>query len=79
MDRIIFFACMFIVIGVGDLILYGGTAYLFGLSGENLTLRLRRESIRKYLNLELAYFDSPFNSIGALTARLAADASKGTV
>ena len=78
MDEIIFYSCMFIVIGVADLILHGGTAFLFGLSGEKLTMRLRRESFKKYLNLEMAYFDSPFNSTGALTARLATDASKGT-
>ena len=77
MDEIIFYSCMFIVIGVADLILHGGTAFLFGLSGENLTLRLRRQSFQKYLNLEMAYFDSPFNSTGALTARLQSDASKG--
>ena len=79
MDEIIFFSCMFIVIGVADLLLHGGTAFLFGLSGENLTMRLRRESFKKYLNLEMAYFDSPFNSTGALTARLSGDAAKGTV
>ena len=79
MDEIIFFSCMFIVIGVADLLLHGGTAFLFGLSGEKLTMRLRRESFKKYLNLEMAYFDSPFNSTGALTARLSGDAAKGTV
>ena len=77
MDEIIFYSCMFIVIGVADLVLHGGTAFLFGLSGENLTLRLRRQSFQKYLNFEMAYFDSPFNSTGALTARLQSDASKG--
>ena len=79
MDEIIFYSCMFIVIGVADLLLHGGTSFLFGLSGEKLTMRLRRESFKKYLNLEMAYFDSPFNSTGALTARLAGDAAKGTV
>ncbi|XP_052275142.1 ATP-dependent translocase ABCB1-like isoform X2 [Dreissena polymorpha] len=47
----------------------------FGYSGESLTLRLRLESFRSFLRQDVAYFDDPKHSTGALTTRLATDAS----
>ena len=76
MDFVVLWSMMFVAIGGANFIGYTFFAWLFGKSGEELTLRLRRESFRKYLQLEMAYFDDAFNSTGALTARLSSDAAK---
>ncbi|XP_056007799.1 ATP-dependent translocase ABCB1-like isoform X2 [Ostrea edulis] len=49
--------------------------YCFGVSGENLTMRLRRLVFKAMLRQEIAWFDNHKNSTGALTTRLATDAS----
>ena len=76
LEFVVFWSLMFVALGVANF--FGCTffAWLFGVSGESLTLRLRRESFRKYLQLEIAYFDEAFNSTGALTSRLFSDAAK---
>ena len=75
--HISFLAGMFCVLGVGNLIGFAGSIGLFGIAGEKLTTRLRKLSFTKLLQLEIAYFDDPMNSTGALATRLASDASKG--
>ncbi|KAI6170210.1 Multidrug resistance protein pgp-3 [Aphelenchoides besseyi] len=47
------------------------SGYLFGMTGEKLTMRLR---IRNILSQDGAFFDSPKNSTGKLAARLSSDA-----
>ncbi|KAJ8255333.1 hypothetical protein GJAV_G00203680 [Gymnothorax javanicus] len=49
--------------------------YTFGMSGELLTRKLRKLGFQAMLRQELGWFDSPTNSPGALTTRLATDAS----
>lgn len=49
--------------------------YSFGKSGELLTRRLRRMGFQAMLKQEIGWFDDPRNSPGALTTRLATDAS----
>ncbi|CAD5117759.1 DgyrCDS6505 [Dimorphilus gyrociliatus] len=48
--------------------------YLLGIAGERLTERLRKLTFRSILRQEVGWFDRPTNSIGALTALLAAEA-----
>lgn len=48
---------------------------MFGISGENLTMRLREKGFRSMLRQEMGYFDDHKNSTGALCTRLATDAS----
>uniref|UniRef100_H2ZR96 Bile salt export pump n=1 Tax=Ciona savignyi TaxID=51511 RepID=H2ZR96_CIOSA len=48
----------------------------FAKSGEELTSRLRAMGFKAMLRQEIGYFDDHFNSTGALTTRLATDASK---
>ena len=48
----------------------------FGKSGEELTARLRAMGFRAILRQDIGYFDEPLNSTGALTTRLATDASR---
>lgn len=48
---------------------------LFALSGERMTTRLRTQSFATIVKQEIAYFDDEKNSVGALTTRMASDAS----
>ncbi|XP_061579536.1 bile salt export pump [Cololabis saira] len=49
--------------------------YAFAKSGELLTRRLRKVGFQAMLRQEVGWFDDPINSPGALTTRLATDAS----
>ncbi|MCJ8732731.1 hypothetical protein PDJAM_G00214820 [Pangasius djambal] len=49
--------------------------YAFAKSGELLTRRLRKIGFQAMLRQEIGWFDDPTNSPGALTTRLATDAS----
>ena len=48
----------------------------FAHSGERLTMRLRLQLFRAFLRQDAAYFDDLTHSTGALTTRLATDASQ---
>ena len=48
---------------------------MFGISGENLTRRLRSETFKKMLSMEIEYFDKQENNVGALCTKLAMEAS----
>ncbi|CAI8032913.1 ATP-dependent translocase ABCB1 [Geodia barretti] len=76
LDEIHVWAGLFIVLGV-----VSGTgvflkAACFTVSGENLTARLRSLSFRAMLRQEIGWHDDEKNSTGALTTRLANDASQ---
>ncbi|KAK2176084.1 hypothetical protein NP493_686g01047 [Ridgeia piscesae] len=69
------YSLMFFVIAV-----VAGTAmffqiFLFTVSGQYLTLRLRRTVFRSLLRQEIGYFDDPRRATGALVTRLSTDAS----
>ncbi|CAB3251562.1 unnamed protein product [Arctia plantaginis] len=49
--------------------------YIFNLTGVRLTARLRVAAFKAMLAQEIGWFDHPRNGVGALTARLAADAA----
>eukprot|EP00168_Porphyra_purpurea_P014087 TRINITY_DN398_c0_g1_i12.p1 TRINITY_DN398_c0_g1~~TRINITY_DN398_c0_g1_i12.p1 ORF type:complete len:1012 (-),score=414.00 TRINITY_DN398_c0_g1_i12:176-3211(-) len=53
-----------------------GQIALLGVAGEELTYKLRSRSFRKMLRLEVAYFDVPAHSVGALGVRLATESTK---
>ena len=48
---------------------------MLAIASEKLTLRLRREAFKAFLHQDMGWFDSPENSTGTLTTRLAVDAS----
>jgi len=48
---------------------------MFSISGERLTERIRKQAFKAYLRQDVAFFDDPANGTGALTTRLATDAS----
>lgn len=48
---------------------------MFGLSGENLTKRLRSMTFKALLSQEIAFFDNQENNVGVLCTKLATEAS----
>uniref|UniRef100_A0A6Q2XFI5 ABC-type xenobiotic transporter n=1 Tax=Esox lucius TaxID=8010 RepID=A0A6Q2XFI5_ESOLU len=49
--------------------------FMFGKSGELLTMRLRKQVFNAILRQEIGWFDDHENAVGVLTTRLASDAS----
>merc|ERR1719209_842781 len=76
MENIVVWSLCFIYIGVFNFIAYPTFCYMFGKAGEELTSRLRYQSFKKYLQLQMGFFDDPKRSTGVLTSRLSSDASK---
>ena len=76
MEQVIFWSCMFIVLGGAEMIFHSLAGWIFGMSGENLTKRLRQKSFQQYITMQIGFFDRAENSTGAMTSRLASDASK---
>uniref|UniRef100_A0A9J7ZYT6 ATP-binding cassette, sub-family B (MDR/TAP), member 11a n=1 Tax=Cyprinus carpio carpio TaxID=630221 RepID=A0A9J7ZYT6_CYPCA len=66
---------LFVSIGVMSFFSQFLQGYSFAKSGELLTRRLRKVAFQAMLKQEIGWFDNPFNSPGALTTRLATDAS----
>lgn len=48
---------------------------MFGISGENLTKRLRSKAFKSILSQEVAWFDQVENSVGVLSTRLSTEAA----
>lgn len=48
---------------------------MFGLSGENLTKRLRSMTFKSMLSQEIGFFDHQDNNVGVLCTKLATEAS----
>jgi len=74
-DEVTIFCLAFVAIGVGSGIAFVCQSTFFGKSGEELTMRLRYLSFTAMLKQEMGWFDDSKNSTGALTTRLATDAS----
>lgn len=70
-----FYCIMFLVVGIVAALAMFFQGFMFGLSGEGLTMRLRQLTFRALLRQEVAYFDEEKNSTGALTTRLSTEAS----
>ncbi|XP_021208843.2 multidrug resistance protein homolog 49 isoform X1 [Bombyx mori] len=68
-------AVLFILVGVLTGVGIFFQIYIFNLTGVRLTARLRVAVFRKMLAQEIGWFDDPKNGVGALCARLAADAA----
>ena len=49
--------------------------YFLAKAGENLTMRLRQMGFAAMMRQDISWFDDKSNQVGALTARLATDAS----
>ncbi|KAM9353467.1 ATP-dependent translocase ABCB1 [Symphorus nematophorus] len=70
------FSLMFAAIGGVSFVTMFLQGFCFGKSGEVLTLKLRLKAFTSMMRQDLGWFDSPKNSVGALTTRLATDAAQ---
>ncbi|XP_063781235.1 ATP-binding cassette sub-family B member 5-like [Pseudophryne corroboree] len=64
------------VIGVASFFTYFIQGFMFGRSGEVLTMRLRQMAFKSMLRQEISWFDNKKHNTGALTTKLATDASQ---
>eukprot|EP01135_Chromosphaera_perkinsii_P004635 Nk52_evm28s292 gene=Nk52_evmTU28s292 len=71
----VFWSMMFLVIAVGASICYFVQVYFLTLAGAKLTSRLREMTFDTMIKMDISWFDMPENSSGALTAKLASDAT----
>ncbi|XP_065484687.1 ATP-binding cassette sub-family B member 5 [Caloenas nicobarica] len=67
---------MFLLLGVITLAAYIAQGFMFGKSGELLTMRLRSLSFRALLQQDIGWYDDQKNAVGVLLTRLATDASQ---
>ncbi|NXF01571.1 MDR1 protein, partial [Smithornis capensis] len=67
---------VFLLLGVIILAAYIIQGFMFGKSGEMLTMRLRSLSFRALLQQEIGWYDDQKNAVGVLLTRLATDASQ---
>uniref|UniRef100_A0ACD5ZNS6 Uncharacterized protein n=1 Tax=Avena sativa TaxID=4498 RepID=A0ACD5ZNS6_AVESA len=69
-----FWALMCVVLGILSIIAIPAELFLFAIAGGKLTERIRAMSFRSIMHQEVAWFDDPKNSSGALGAKLSVDA-----
>ncbi|KAJ3686092.1 hypothetical protein LUZ61_015256 [Rhynchospora tenuis] len=76
-----FWACIFVLLGAISFLTLPAQYYLFGFAGGKLIERVRSLCFEKIVHQEIAWFDEPSHSSGAIGARLSADAAaiKGLV
>ncbi len=48
---------------------------MFGISGENLTKRLRSKGFKAMLSQDISWFDDPSNNVGTLCTRLSTESA----
>nr|DBA25042.1 TPA: hypothetical protein GDO54_012615 [Pyxicephalus adspersus] len=66
----------FAIVGVVSFFTYFLQGFMFGRSGEVLTMRLRHMAFKAMLGQDIAWFDDKKNNTGALTTRLSMEASQ---
>eukprot|EP00835_Amoeboradix_gromovi_P000346 NODE_12_length_45166_cov_0.552511.p1 type:complete len:1242 gc:universal NODE_12_length_45166_cov_0.552511:5467-9192(+) len=71
-----FWSIMFIVLAVVAFLANFSQNACFTLSGERLTFRIRQSLFKLYMQQDIAYFDDPVHSSGALSTSIAEDAEK---
>uniref|UniRef100_A0A670ZUJ1 ATP binding cassette subfamily B member 4 n=1 Tax=Pseudonaja textilis TaxID=8673 RepID=A0A670ZUJ1_PSETE len=70
------YSLLFLGIGIVSFITFFLQGFSFGRAGEILTMKLRYMGFKAILRQDISWFDNPKNSTGALTTRLANDASE---
>lgn len=70
----LFWVIMFMVLGVGSLVVILAQDYFFAVAGCKLIQRIRLMCFKKVVHMEMGWFDEPGHSSGAIGARLSADA-----
>ncbi|KAI4873021.1 hypothetical protein NFI96_023271 [Prochilodus magdalenae] len=74
-QKTLMFSLLFLLVGAVAFITYFFQGYMFGKSGEILTMRLRSQAFKAILRQDIAWFDDHNNAVGVLTTKLATDAS----
>ncbi|XP_054157975.1 ATP-dependent translocase ABCB1-like isoform X2 [Oppia nitens] len=74
-EKSLFYALLFVGIGIMTGCASALQIYAFGVSGERLTMKLRLQVFTAMLNQEIGWFDRQENSTGALCSRLSSDTS----
>ncbi|GJN17981.1 hypothetical protein PR202_gb05092 [Eleusine coracana subsp. coracana] len=69
-----FWGLMCVVLGIMSIVSIPVEYFLFGIAGGKLIERIRALSFRSIVHQEVAWFDDPSNSSGALGAKLSVDA-----
>ncbi|XP_028607313.2 ATP-dependent translocase ABCB1 isoform X1 [Podarcis muralis] len=70
------YSLLFLALGAISFVTFFLQGFTFGRAGEILTLKLRYMGFQAMLRQDVAWFDDPKNNTGALTTRLALDASE---
>lgn len=70
-----FWALMYVAVGGGAMVGNALQLGMLGISGARLTRKMRGAAFRALLKQEMAFFDQKDNSTGALTTRLATEAT----
>ncbi|XP_019439667.1 PREDICTED: ABC transporter B family member 9-like [Lupinus angustifolius] len=71
----VFWSVLFVSLGIITLVALSVQNYLFGIAGGKLIERIRSLTFQKVVHQEISWFDHPSHSSGAVSARLATDAS----
>ena len=75
-DDSVKYALMFCGLALYSLLAMLLQGWMFAISGENLTKRLRRDAFEAMLKQEMGWYDLQENNTGSLCARLSGDAAK---
>ncbi|EEF43200.1 ABC transporter B family member 21 isoform X1 [Ricinus communis] len=70
-----FWALIFVLVGLVSLVTTPMSTYFFSVAGCRLIKRIRLMFFEKVVNMEIAWFDEPEHSSGAIGASLSADAA----
>ncbi|KAL4646916.1 multidrug resistance protein 1-like isoform X1 [Arapaima gigas] len=74
-QKTLMFSLLFLLIGAVAFVTHFLQGFMFGKSGEILTMRLRSQSFKAVLRQDIGWFDDSNNAVGVLTTKLATDAS----
>merc|ERR1719422_884331 len=70
------YSLLFLLLGFFSFMVMFLQGLMFGISGENLTARMRKDAFEAMLRQEIGWYDMVENNTGSLCARLSGDAAK---
>ncbi|GES63072.1 ATP-binding cassette, subfamily B (MDR/TAP), member 1 [Aspergillus terreus] len=69
-DQANFYALMFFVVAIGNFTVYFIIGNLVNIVSQRMIHRYRREMFERLVNMDMAFFDHPENTSGALTSKI---------
>merc|ERR1719495_482350 len=75
-DESVQYSLLFLALGFFAFMVMFLQGWMFGISGENLTSRMRKDAFEAMLKQEMGWYDRVENNTGSLCARLSGDAAK---